>query len=71
MVLLSSNGDNLNMIQEAIFTGPASVPSEVTRSRNQDPPLELAELELIYRGETQVQIEFGTGNAEIGGREWQ
>ena len=69
--MLSSNGDNLNIIYEAIFTGPDSVPSEVTRARNQDPPLELAAPKLIYQGEIQVQKESRTGNVAMGGREWQ
>ena len=69
--MLSSNGDNLNIIYEAIFTGPDSVPSEVTRARNQDPPLELAKPELIYRGGIRVRIESGTGDVAMGGREWQ
>ena len=49
-ILLSSNGDNLNIIYEAIFIEPYSVLSEVTRSSNEDPPLNIAEPELIYRG---------------------
>ena len=43
----------------------------MTQSRNQDPPLELVEPELIYREEIRVWIESGTGNVAIGGREWQ
>ena len=69
--MLLSNGDNLNIIYEAIFAGPDSVQSEVNQSRNQYPPLELASPKLIYRGEIQVQKESRTGNVAMGGREWQ
>ena len=69
ILLLSSNGDKLDYVRDYIFTGPDSVPSEVTPARNQDPPLELAEPELIYRGEIRVWIESGTGNVTMGGRE--
>ena len=48
-----------------------SVRSEVTQSSNQDPPLELAKPELIYRGGIRVRIESGTGDVTMGGREWQ
>ena len=35
-LFLSSNRDNLSIIYEDIFTVPDSIPSEVTRSRNQE-----------------------------------
>ena len=40
----------------------------MTSAWKQDPPLEIAELELIYRGEIIVWIESGTGNVARGGK---
>ena len=48
LILLSSNEIDLDYLRDYIFTGPDLVPSEVTRAWNQDPPLDLAEPELIY-----------------------
>ena len=35
-LLLSSNGDRLDYLRDHVFTGPDSVPSEVTRAWNQE-----------------------------------
>ena len=67
LVFLSSNGYKIDVIYEKKFTVPDSVPSEVTQSWNQDPPLELSEPELINQGEIQVWVESRTGNVAMGG----
>ena len=67
-LFLSSNGDELDYLRDYIFTGPYSVPSDVTRAWNQDPPLELAESELIYGGEIRSWIKSGTRNVSMGGK---
>ena len=66
--MLSLNGDKLDYLWDYIFTGPYSVPSEVTRAWNQDPPLELAESELIYGGEIRSWIKSGTRSVSMGGK---
>ena len=59
-------GINRYYIQDYIFMVLDLVPSELTRFWNQDPPLELAEPELINRGEIRVWVESGTGNVAMG-----
>ena len=56
ILLLPSNEYKLEVFYETTFTGPDSVRCKVNQACNQDPPLQLAEPELIYRGEIRAWI---------------
>ena len=59
-------GINRYYVSVGMLSHTHKVPSELTRFWNQDPPLELAEPELINRGEIRVWVESGTGNVAMG-----